>query len=252
MHRGSFMLTPTPPLSGLRTSRPGAAPVCVCVPLLAGLGGPASRARFGAPHHFLWTVPVSSLFARPPPGSGCPVCCCCCVFLSSSLFSSPFALCAPVCCGVPCFADPGCLGPWRLVVPPRFLFSLFFLRSPLPVFFFFFPCVPFLCFFCFFFPPPPFFFLPCRAGCAVWGGFCVLGCGVCLCVWWLWCPVLCVDVRRVVCCCSLWCVVWFAGCCVACLCWAGVLCLAVRRGVFLGLVVLFLLCSAVACCCVFC
>ena len=50
MHLGCFVWTPTPPLSGGRTPRPGPARVCVCVPFLAGSGRPASWARFGAPH----------------------------------------------------------------------------------------------------------------------------------------------------------------------------------------------------------
>ena len=90
-------------------------------------------------------------------------------------------------------------------------------------------------------------------------GCCALFCfpGVCwLCCptppGWLWCPVLCVVVRGVLWCCGLWCVLWFAWCCVACLCWAGFLRPAVWRGVVLGLVVLFLFCSAVVCCCVLC
>ena len=50
MHRACFVWTPTPPLSGLRTNRPGLAPVCRCVLSLAGSGKPASWARFCAPH----------------------------------------------------------------------------------------------------------------------------------------------------------------------------------------------------------
>ena len=38
------------PFPGRRMPRPGPARVCVCVPCLAGSGGPASRARSGAPH----------------------------------------------------------------------------------------------------------------------------------------------------------------------------------------------------------
>ena len=44
----------------------------------------------------------------------------------------------------------------------------------------------------------------------------------------------------------------FAWYCVACLCWAGFLRRAVWRAVVLGPAVLFLLCSADACCCVLC
>ena len=50
MHRGCFLWTPTPPLAGRRTPRPGPAHVCWCVLFLAWSGGPTSWARFGAPH----------------------------------------------------------------------------------------------------------------------------------------------------------------------------------------------------------
>ena len=61
MHRGCFVWTPTPPLAGRRTPRPGPVRVCVCVLFLAGSGGPASRARSGAPHLFLWPLCLSAL-----------------------------------------------------------------------------------------------------------------------------------------------------------------------------------------------
>ena len=48
---------------------------------LAGSAGPASGARFGAPHLLLWPVLVRSFFVRPPLGLGCPVCGCFWVFL---------------------------------------------------------------------------------------------------------------------------------------------------------------------------
>ena len=125
MHRGCFVWTPTPPLLRRRTPRPGPARVCVCVLLLARTGGPASRARFGAPHLFLWRVWLRSSFFRPPPGRGCPVCGCHCVFFSSSLLRPP-------CLRRSVFSGPGCLRPWRLVfllpAPPCFAFwGLFFL-----------------------------------------------------------------------------------------------------------------------------
>ena len=62
MHRGCFMWTPTPPLAGRRTPHPGPVRVCVCLLFLAGSGGPASRARSGAPHLFLWPLCLSALF----------------------------------------------------------------------------------------------------------------------------------------------------------------------------------------------
>ena len=61
MHRGCFVWTPTPPLAGRRTPRPGPVRVCVCLLFLAGSGGPASRARSGAPHLFLLPLCLSPL-----------------------------------------------------------------------------------------------------------------------------------------------------------------------------------------------
>ena len=126
VHRGCFVWAPTPPLSGRRTPRPDPVRACACLPLLAGLGGPASRARFGAPHLFLWPFPVLSLFAWPPPGPSCPACGCSCV------------------CSVrtPClwpsvYSGPGCLGPWRLEAPPPcFVFFPFFFLPPPACFFY--------------------------------------------------------------------------------------------------------------------
>ena len=129
MHRGCFVWTPTPLLSGRRTPRLGPVGVCVCVPPLAGSGQPASRVRFGAPHLFLCPVLVRSLFARPPPGWGSPVCGCCCVFfsfslsLSAALLSPAFRVLQP---GLP-WALASCGLPAR---PPYFVFFLF-LCAPL-------------------------------------------------------------------------------------------------------------------------
>ena len=61
MHRGRFVWTSSPPLAGQRTPPPGPMRVCVCSSVLAGSGGLASRARFGAPHLFLWPVCLSAL-----------------------------------------------------------------------------------------------------------------------------------------------------------------------------------------------
>ena len=61
MHRGCFVWTPTPPLAGRKAPRPGPARVCVCLLFLAGSDGPASRARSGAPHLFLWPLCLSAL-----------------------------------------------------------------------------------------------------------------------------------------------------------------------------------------------
>ena len=61
MHRGCYVWTPTPPLAGRRTPRPGPVRVCVCSSVLAGSAGPASRARSGAPHLFLWPLCLSAV-----------------------------------------------------------------------------------------------------------------------------------------------------------------------------------------------
>ena len=60
----SLVWTPTPPLAGRRTPRPGPARVRVCLSFLAGSGGPASRARSGAPHLFLWPLWLSAVLGR--------------------------------------------------------------------------------------------------------------------------------------------------------------------------------------------
>ena len=67
MHLGCFVWTPTPPLAGRRTPRPGPARVCVCLLFSAGAGGLASRARSGAPHLFFWPLWLSALLGRSVP-----------------------------------------------------------------------------------------------------------------------------------------------------------------------------------------
>ena len=70
---------------------------------LAGSGGPASWARFGAPHLYLWPFLLLSLSARPPAGWGCPAC------VVSGFFFSPL-LCACLVSGIPCFPALVALG----------------------------------------------------------------------------------------------------------------------------------------------
>ena len=65
-------------------------------------------------------------------------------------------------------------------------------------------------------------------------------------------PSRLVVVPCVVWCCGLCCLLCCTRCCVACLFWVGLLRHVVRRGVVLGLVVLFLLCFAVVRCCFLC
>ena len=81
--------------------------VCVCVLSLAGLGGPASWSRSGAPHLFLWLSCPSALFGPHQAG----------VARAFSFFIPPY-FCLPS--GIPavsgflCFPAPGALGLGRL------------------------------------------------------------------------------------------------------------------------------------------
>ena len=156
MHRGCFVWTPTPPLAGRRTPRPGPVRVCVCSSFLAGSGGPASRARSGAPHLFPLPLVLSALlgplragvapfvvlwFPPPPPFF---------FFFLLSAFRAPLVsfflwFPAPVALG---------LGALFLFSPPsRLVFFFFHLAPPLsPAFFDFQPRVPWalaLCAVCF-------------------------------------------------------------------------------------------------------
>ena len=141
MHRGCFVWTPTPPLFGQRTPRPGPVRVCVCVPFLAGPGGPASRARFGAPHLFLW--PFLLLSVRSAPfGLGLPCFSCFLVFFllpsCAPPLSPPFPVFLP---WVPwalasCGPTPSSLL-FRLFFPPPSVFVCFFFPGFLASLFFF-------------------------------------------------------------------------------------------------------------------
>ena len=164
VHRGCFVWTPTPPLLGRRTPRLGPARVCVCVPCLARSGGPASRARFGAPHLSFgrswfalclfgplragvapFVVVVGfffSCFFSPSAPRSAPVVSCFTCFpalgalglgvLSPPPFFFPLPpLCAPRCLLLCVFSGLGCPWPWCLVVPPP-LFFFFFAPSPFP------------------------------------------------------------------------------------------------------------------------
>ena len=106
MHRGCFVWTPTPPLPGGRTPRPAPVRVCVCSSVLAGSGGPASRARFSAPHRPRWVCPgLGPLFSRRLLF--------CFVFFSvSPLF---FSL-RPLYLLLFLVSGPGCPEPWRFVL----------------------------------------------------------------------------------------------------------------------------------------
>ena len=118
VHRGCFVWTLTPPLAGRRTPLPGTVRVCVCLLFLARSGGPASRARFGAPHLFLWpfclsallgplragVAPILVLFLPSPPPFA--------FFFVSLLLSSL----RPLCLLLALLSGPGCPGPWRCVL----------------------------------------------------------------------------------------------------------------------------------------
>ena len=144
VHRGCFVWTPTPPLSGRRTPTPCPVRVCVCVFLLTGSGGPASPARFSAPDlslgrnvRMLCSAPSRLVLPR----------CCHFVFVLSFRCGVFFPLflshCAPI---VPRFSQSpasGALGlgavrfpcrpPPFLCVPPR-SGSLFVAPRPLFLF----------------------------------------------------------------------------------------------------------------------
>ena len=227
MHRGCSVWTPTPPLAGQRTPRPGPARVCVRASLgwvgRAGLLGAfwcAWSLSCGRPLCFFGSFgPLRSAFA-----------------LFVVVFGFCFSLLDPRCPCHPVFSGPWCPGPWRLVVlpfpPPLVFFVPFPLPPPAP---FFFPLA-----FCLFAAPPFFvvflFALVCWS-CGVWAGSCVLRCGLCWCVLlWALCPgrgrfalVLCRwllpgcawSVCVVACPAAVsWCVLCFARCCAPSLCWA--------------------------------
>ena len=184
MHRGCFVWTPTPPLSGRRTPRPGSARVCMCVPCLAGSVGPASWARFGLPHlSFGRSWCALCLFG--PLWAGVAPFVVAVGFFLFFLFLFPFSPSLRPCCVLLCvFSGPGCPGPWRPVSPPPFFFPLpgvsgvscfpvaLGLCAPPPPFFFLGYLLflfPFFLFFFLFFSPSFF------AGCAVRGGVVCLG-----------------------------------------------------------------------------
>ena len=201
---------------------------CACSARLGLAGRPPGRVLvrliFSCGH---FVLPLCSAHS----GLGSPCLLWCFVFF--------FRLCAPVVSGIPCFPARGSLGLGVLFALPFFLSFLFFLLLSALLFFVFLLCVLFMAFFfvfffrcsvCFFFPAALFVVL-----------FLSLLCGA---------GSVCLFVAVV--CAGLWCVVCFAWSCVACLCLAGFSSLAVRRVVALGLVGLFLLFSAVACCCALC
>ena len=135
VHRGCFVWTPTSPLAGRRTPRPGPVRVCVCSSFLAGSRRRASRARFGAPPLFLWPLCLSALLG----------------LLRARV--APFVV---LCLPSPCCCSPGPPPPFFCFCAP---FVSCFLWFPAPAALglgalFFFPPPPRPLFFCFFFAPP--------------------------------------------------------------------------------------------------
>ena len=139
MHWCCFVWMPTASLSGRRTPRLGPVRVGVCVLFLAGSRGPASRARFGAPHlsSDRFVLLLCSAPSRLRSFSSC------CVFLFACFRFLSFCCSHPRCfrvfcalwlwvplalalCIFPCPPHRSCPPP-----PPLFLFFLFFL----PIFF---------------------------------------------------------------------------------------------------------------------
>ena len=95
----------------------------MCLLFVAGSGGPASRARCGAPHVFLWPLCVSALLgplrAVVAPlflaAVAVPRCLALLCFFFLLFFPfSPFA--RPCCLLLSLVSGPGCPGPWRCVL----------------------------------------------------------------------------------------------------------------------------------------
>ena len=204
MHRGCFVVTPTPLISARSTS---GSRTCVCVRAFLGWAGQAGHwARSGAPHLFLWPLCPSSLFG--------PLRAWVALFAGVAVFFFFFLSLVPPLSLAFRVSRPGV--PWALASccpPPTLSFAP-------PVFSFFSPsCFSFVfCLwrFCVFFSDTLFvFFFWCAVvRCGV--GLCVRGCGVCCCV-------LLSALRSVVCCvfCLVLCGVLVLGWVLAPCCPAG-------------------------------
>ena len=215
MHRRCFVWTPTPPLSGPRTPRPGPARVCVCVPCLAGWGRPASRARFGAPHVSFGRSWFALCLFGPLPGGVAPL---------------------VVVVGFFCFFFVSF--PLLPLIAPPLSLALRVFR----------PRVPWALASCCTAPPPLFFFLPVRPLCCL-RRFLLSGC-----LWPLRPPspfflsFVCVSCGAMLPCGAvLWCPVFFF-CFSPCLC-AGFLLFPVGSGLRAGSGSFLFLCSACAVLC---
>ena len=243
MHRGCFVWTPTPPLLGRRTTRPGPARVCVFVPCLVGSGGPASQARSGAPHLSFGRFWCALCLFTPLRAGVAPFVVVFGFFVFSS-FSPPRPSLPPRCVLLCVFSGPGCVGPSRLVAPPPFF-------SPFPP-----PVRPIVsCLACFpasgalglgvLLPPPP----PCCLWRFLLSGclgplppplsFSFVSCFFFFCFFFLFFFCRLCGARQV-------CVSWAVGCARVCLCGAvPVVALCALAGVvwclLLGLAVLYCL-----------
>ena len=132
MHQGCFVWTLTPPLFGSEDVVSGS-PVCVRVRSpVSWVSQPASQARFGAPHPFLWPGPVLALFA-PPLRAGVALFVVVAVFFLFFL-SSPFV--CPRCLWRSVFSGRDALGLGSSCPPAPSPTPLFFCY-PLPSLFFF-------------------------------------------------------------------------------------------------------------------
>ena len=158
MHSGCFVWTPTPRLAGRRTPTPGPVRVCMSLSVLAGSGGPPSRALSGASNLFLWPLclfallgplragvaPLLVLCLPPPPP-------CAFFFFSVVVFRAPplslaffgfrpwvpraLALCVVFYVGAPCaptsFVCPALplAARWWLLPRPHLLCLAFFVDA---------------------------------------------------------------------------------------------------------------------------
>ena len=109
MHRGCFVWTPSPPLAGRRTPRPGPVRVCVCLLFSAGSGRPAYRERSGAPHLFLWPLCLSALLGPLRAGVALVLVLCFCFFFRCFFLR-------PLCLLLSLVFGPGCPGSWCFVL----------------------------------------------------------------------------------------------------------------------------------------
>ena len=134
--------------------------LCVCVPFLAGSGGPASRARFGAPH-FSFGLSCFALCLLHPLWAGVALFVVVVGFFFFFIFVAfpLLPLAAPPLCPASRVFRPRV--PWALAScpPPRFFFLPPLCAPPIsPALRSFRPGVPWALASCS--PPPPFFFAP--------------------------------------------------------------------------------------------